>query len=584
MSVPCLSREDSGKLAALTTEASTLVRWPGIRVILGCSAAASIAVAVDTYFSAQEGYLAQPPNYEGIGYLQFARTAYLLLGHLHIRAALHELNSIAPLWTVLQTLQYFIVGDGTWQAFTVRFWPVALLLILVYWIVSARATRAMAMAAVAITALLPMVSASVRSSSWEFFSGRANYSENWGLDDLRPDFLAAVLILWSIASLAEHQRAPRRSAYMVSAAFAAAAVLAKPSTAPFNLAAWAMALGLMWFWHRNSATLRTTALAVGLLTILLIPWAIVGGGLVATISRDIEAAVTYQAAYSGGLNIPERLTYYLFQLPNQLGQVEVAVVIIGSLFLAIMMLRRRLERAEVMYAALIVSFYLVFALPANNVPNIGVWMSLSVWIFFLAGASRLLAAKWPVKVRRASPALLAGVSLYVLLAYSLGLVALANWPENERRSNAQLGTVTAELAQELGRHLSVGHCFTYAPGPGWPASLEFLMTDSNGASPHTTPIDVDPALTTSQYVRDSITCPAAVVYRDDITQVAKVFFCPPVRQPYLQALSDWVRSPLSGYTLARSWRLTDLPPAGPRTLGRYEGVSLTVDLYLRAGA
>ena len=109
MSVPCLSREDSGKLAALTTEASTLVRWPGIRVILGCSAAASIAVAVDTYFSAQEGYLAQPPNYEGIGYLQFARTAYLLLGHLHIRAALHELNSIAPLWTVLQTLQYFIV-------------------------------------------------------------------------------------------------------------------------------------------------------------------------------------------------------------------------------------------------------------------------------------------------------------------------------------------------------------------------------------------------------------------------------------------------------------------------------------------
>jgi hypothetical protein len=343
-----------------------------------------------------------------------------------------------------------------------------------------------------------------------------------------------------------------------------------------------MALGLMWFWRRNSATLGMTALAVGWLTLLLIPWAIFGGGLVATISRDIEAAVTYRTAYSGGLNIPERLTYYLFQLPNQLGQVEVAMVIIGAMFVAVMMLRRRLERAEVMYAAVIVFFYLVFALPANNVPNIGVWMSLSVWIFFLAGGSRLLAPRWPITVRRASPALLAGVGIYVLLAYSLGLVALANWPDNEQSANAQLRTVTTELAQELGGHLSVGQCFTYAPGPGWPASLEFLLTDSNGAGPQTTPIDVDPAVTTSQYVRASTACAAAVVYREDIKQVAKVFFCPPVRQPYLQALADWVRGPLSGYTLARTWRLADLPPAGPHTLGRYEGVSLTVDLYLRA--
>ena len=159
--------------------------------------------------------------------------------------------------------------------------------------------------------------------------------------------------------------------------------------------------------------------------------------------------------------------------------------------------------------------------------------------------------------------------------------ALAGWPLNEHRANAQLLTVTSELAHELSSHIGPGRCFTYAPGPGLPASLEVLSTNSDGASPLSTQIDVDPAWSTSQYVRAATTCPAAVVYREDITQVAKAFFCPPVRQPYLRALAEWVRGPLSGYHLQRSWRLDDLPPVSPHTLGRYEGVSLTVDLYLR---
>jgi len=576
------TRKDSGKLAALTTDASNVGRWPGFRVILGCSAVAAIAVAVDTYFSAQEGYLARAPDYEGIGYLRSARTVYLLLRHLHVRTALTELNSIAPLWTYLQTLQYFIIGDGTWQAFTVRFWPVALLLILVYWIVRARATREMAMAAVALTALLPMVSASVRSSSWEFLSGRADYFEDWGLDDLRPDFLAAVLILWSVASLAEHHRAPRRSAYLISAAFAAAAVLTKPSTAAFNLAAWAMVLGLLWIWGRDAATLRMTALAMTFLVVLLVPWAIVGGGLVAAITRLYGAAVTYGGAYSAGGTLPERLSYYLARLPTQLGQVEVGIVIIGSLLLTVMMLRRHLDRGELTYAALVGFFYVTFSIPANKDPNIGEWISLSVWIFFLAGASRYLSARWPVKVRRASPALLAAVGMYALLAYSLGLVALANWPANESNTNTQLRTVTTQLAQELGRHIGVNGCFTYVPGPGWPASIQYLLMDSNGKTPASTSIDVDPTTTSvDDYLLAARQCAAFIVYKEDIAQVAQVFFAPAVRQPYLRALAEWVRRPDSGYVLDRTWSLADLAPRGPHTLGGYQGVSLTVDFYLR---
>jgi len=511
--------------------------------------------------------------------MQFARTAYLLLRQLHLKAALEQLNSIAPLWTALQTLQYFLVGDGTWEAFTVRFWPVALLLILVFWIVGARAPRAIALTAVALTALLPMVSASVRSSSWEFFSGQANYADDWRLDDLRPDFLALVLILWSVAVLAENHRDPRRSAYLVSAAFAAAAVLTKPSTAPVALAAWALAIGVMWLWHRNT---RMTAEGVGLLVILLIPWALLGGGVAALIARLHEGSVQYSAAYFPKTNLVDSVTYYLVRLPSQLGQVETLFVIVGSLFLAVMLLRRHLDRSELMYAGFAVFFYVAFSIPSNKNPNIGEWFSLSVWIFFLAGGSRLVAARWPEKVRRASPGLLAAVYLYVLLAYSLGLIALANWPDNERRSNAQQLALTADVAQELGSHINVGDCFTYVPGPGWPASIEYLLLDSNGRAPFNNPIDVDPTVTTiDDYLATARYCRAILVYREDIAQVAQVYFTPPVRQPYLQALSDWVRGPSSGYVLDRSWRLTDLPPLTPHTLGRYEGVSLSVDLYLR---
>ena len=63
--------------------------------------------------------------------------------------------------------------------------------------------------------------------------------------------------------------------------------------------------------------------------------------------------------------------------------------------------------------------------------------------------------------------------------------------------------------------------------------------------------------------------------------MAQQFIAYPVRQPYLRAVAEWVRSPISGYTLDRSWQFTDLASNGPHTLGRYEGLTLTVDLYVR---
>ena len=544
---------------------------------------AAAALVADAWFSAQQGYLARPPDYDGVGYLAFAQAPYHLLLGLHLKTALHALNNVAPLWTAVLTVHYLVLGDGVWQAFAARFWPIALLLVLVYWIVRNRAPRTLAIAAVGITAVLPIVSAGVRSSSWEFFSGQANYNDNWGLDDLRPDFFAAVLVLWSVALLVEHNRSPRRSNYLISAAFAATAVLMKPSTGPVALVAWGAALAATWWWNRRMPGAgRMTALAVALLALLLAPWAVFAHGVANTAAYFYEAAVQYQGAYAMNLSLIDSATYYLVRIPTQLGQLEAWPVVLGSLFLAVALLRRRLGRAEWMYAGLAVLFYAIFTVSSAKNPHVGEWLSLALWIFFLAGASRFAAARWTASTARWSPRLLAVVSLYTLIVYALGAFALFSWPLNEQRANAQLLTVTAGLAQELGRHVTAGQCFSYAPGPGWPAAIELLLTNSNGASPQSTAIDVDPtATTTADYIFTASRCPAIVVYREDPSLVGQAFFCPPVRQPFLRALSAWVRSPGSGYGLDRTWHFNDLPPLGPHTLGHYQGVSLTVDLYLR---
>src|SRR5437868_5119329 len=141
-------------------------RWPSPWSVLASGIGASAVVAVDGYFSAQEGYLSRPAYYDGAGYMLFARSAYELLAGLHLHSAFDQLiRALTPGWTALLALQYFVFGPGLWQAFTARFWAVALLLLLVYWIVRRRSSRSLAVAATVLTALLPMISAAVRSSS-----------------------------------------------------------------------------------------------------------------------------------------------------------------------------------------------------------------------------------------------------------------------------------------------------------------------------------------------------------------------------------------------------------------------------------
>src|ERR1700682_3557920 len=94
----------------LSSRRSGLDRWPDLRAIVGCCLLAAPVVAIDGYFSAQEGYLSRPADYDGAGYMVFARTVYQLLHGFHLHSALVHLMTIAPGWTAALAFQYLVLG------------------------------------------------------------------------------------------------------------------------------------------------------------------------------------------------------------------------------------------------------------------------------------------------------------------------------------------------------------------------------------------------------------------------------------------------------------------------------------------
>ena len=558
--------------------------FPVVRAFAFCCLVAALAVTADGIVNSQIGSLARPPEFDGVSYMLSGQTAYRLIDSAHLRTAIHTLNgTIAPLWVAILALHYLVLGSGPWQSFAARLWPLGLLLGLVFWIVGRRAPRSLAVAAVVFTALLPLASAGVRAGSWELLSGQVNYNLDFGMDDLRPDFMASVLTLCAVATLAEQGPRPDRRLYLASAAFAALAVLVKASTSPVVLAVWALALAMTWFGRRReSSALRETAISVAALAILLGPWAILGHGAANVVDYVYHTEVTFGGVYATNESLIQKVTYFPALLPIQLGRIEAWIVIVGALLLTVALFKRALGWSEATYGMAAVAFYVVFSLSSSKNPQLGIWISTAVWIFFLAGGARLAAERWAPALRRVSPAVLGAVALYTLVVYGLAVAAVMSWPNNERMADAQQVGVTDSIALELTRHLASDQCFTYAPGPGWPASIEFAAMATRGSSPVSTATDIDVATTTVEdYVAAARRCDAFVVYEQDMGTVAQVFYAPPIYQPYLQAVADWVRTPGNGFTLDRKWVLTNMPPIAPHTLGRYHGLTLTVDLYLR---
>jgi hypothetical protein len=553
-----------------------------LRLAAGGVGAAALLVTVDIVFSEHAGTLAYPPGYDGVAYVLQAKGVYLQILHGQLlSAADFLLIGQSPLWETLMAGHWLVLGEGEWQTFTIRIWPIALWLCLVWTVLRRRAGIRPALIGTTAAALLPAISTGLRASGVETITGDVNFLGDWYLNDLRPDFFAAVLQLWAIAVIVESDR-PRKLSWIASGALEALAVYAKPSIFPLLILTWLVCVVLIFRRQRVSSRasgdwMRASTLA---LAVLLLPW-MSRGGIIRDLGYTFGEAVTYQAAYNPTHDLLSKLSYYAADLINHLGRVEGPLVLVGAAALCATALRQRLDADDVPYLLLAVMMYGALTIPGAKNPIAGLAISLPIFAFVCAGLARHWRKASPRYRTTIGPLAFAVVSVYVIGIISAGIWGFIRLPSSESEGPREARAITGQIVLALKQTTTSTGCFFYLPAFGYPATLQYYMMDADGRYPTTPPIEVDPASRVADYVRLANNCSAVLVLKEDLsTTEGTFFFAPPVRRPYLKGVATWVRNPSSGYALCESWSFSHLAPL-QHQLGSHDAPRLTAQLYVR---
>jgi hypothetical protein len=556
--------------------------WPTANEFIVCAVAAAVVVAIDIYLSGRLGLLSYPPHYDGVGWMVEAKRSFLSDGWARPDQLLtHVMPSRTPLWQLLMMLNWSVLGQGEWQAHAVRYWAVFLLLVMVVWLVRARVGPKLAWAAVAITALLPIVSVGLRSITWEFLTGRETFALEWYLDDLRPDFLSAVLLLWTVVPLVEHRRKPSGLTFAVSGTFAGLAILVKPSTSPLLLCALGLTLFYLAIVHRTDlAPLRHIVWILPPLTILLAPWVILGG-LDSTITFLKHTFGEFRTLYANPhATFASESTYYLRLGPYHMGRVETWATIacvLGVTGYAFAKKKDSLTQAA-FYLFLSFFLYVQVSLTPNKNYFLGLPYYLFFWVFFLVLVTSLGS---PVLKPTFTKATSIATSLYAAAILIGGVVALQKWPPENASAGPFNRAVTIEMADDLQTHVEPSGCFTYLPLYGWPDSLMYYAMNKRGEVP-TSPTEILDYPSPDRYIREQVaSCDAVFVLEEDVSETTDYFFSQKIWWPYLRATTRFVEDEDNGYRLAKVYRFSEDTPPTTYELGVSEGRGFGVLLYLR---
>jgi len=567
--------------------------WPTVKEVAAVLLLAALLTTVDIHFSQQLGLLAYPPPYDGITYMLGAKSTFYRLaqGGLHSNAWVDLLagNNKATLWQALMLFSFRSLGEGEWQAYSVRFWPTFLLLLLLLWVVRRRGGSRMGWVAVVFTAVLPTISVGLRSSAFEYFSGGVPIRFAWYVADPRPDLLFAVLLLWTVVPLVEHVHSPDRRTWLVSGAAAGLAVLTKPSTAPVLLLASGLVIAYVLVVNRRRFLATVFAGSWSLLPfgILVIPWAW-AGGVNWVLSYVSNTLTTYRVLYSNPQpTFLSEATYYWKSLPLHMGPVEGWALLGAGLVTISAFAWRKVEPRDhrlLAYVCLSLVLYgVVSSTPARNI-FLGLPYYLLLWLFSWAAVAALVKS-W--SNRHASrtwiPVLVS--SLYVSTVVFAGFYALHNWPTEKRQTEHGNLEVTRQISRDLRTILTDGDTFMWAPGPSYPNSLLYYMVDAQGRFPSDFRLDPVTGPPPAEFVRDDlIHCKAILVYDEDMEKVAQTLTWDvhPLARPYFRAIAEWVRRPDSPYRVARVYHLSNWTSPDTRfRVGHTNRRDLAVRLYVR---
>lgn len=568
--------------------------YSSIGELILAAALALVATVTEICFSTRMGLLTYPPYYDGISYVIDAKSVFYHLGQLGFDPAslqfLVRKNFVmAPLWELLIVISFLLLGEGEWQAYTVRFWAIFLLLVLVFYVMRKHCHNCgVRWLAVAFTTLLPTISVSLRASlmdsSLDLWNSstvsstlRPNAGLQWYLADLRPDLLFAVLLLWAIVPLIESAHTLDRRVWLVSGTFASLAVLVKASMSPALLLAWVITVTYVLSINRHQ--LRTTV-STGLwtflpLSVLVAPWAVMGG-----------ARVTFQYIWANAVG-PQRvfwsipnstlwseLSYYWACFPVHMGNLEGWAILAVGLALLLYSFRKKIARkGNRVIAYLVVSAALWILVSSTTAKNYfaGLPFYLMLWIFswiVIASFLNKTASRHKRMIAWLVPLILC---MYVSFNIVGGVYMFQNLPSAATLAGQENRQVTQVIARDLRTHLTNNDTFMWAPAYGFPAALEYYMVDGTGEYPRQISIQMEKS--PSQFVHESVSkCKAILAYEEDIGEVARFSWVPDTQQPYFRAIAQWVKQPSSGYIQTNTYHFIT------------EDGYLTLHLYLRSNS
>ncbi len=547
--------------------------WPTSREIALTVVLASIVTAIDIIISMQIGLLARPPYYDGIAYVMNAKSMFYQMNQfqfdlLHVDSFLFW---YAPLWQALMVLSFLLLGEGEWQAYSARFWPTLLLLLLVAWVVRRQGGGRVAWVAVIFTSMLPIVSVNLRTSN--YFSPSYSFL-GWYLGDQRPDFLFVMLLLWAVVPLIERVHRLDRLTWFLSGLFAGLALLAKSSELPLLGFVLGLTAAYVFLINRSqlAATIMKSLWSLVPFMAMLLLWALKGGLEWLNEYYYANLIGPGRALYSNpNATFLSEAIYYWKLFPDHIGQVESWTMLGIGLTLAAVTLwkgKRHTDSRIICYLGLSLAIYvLVSAIPNKNY-FIGIPYYLLLWLISWITLAPLL-KKWSARSRMKKWILVLVLCTYVGFNLVGGLYGLYNWPVWEQRAAEHNKHATQQIAADLRALLRNNDLFISAPAFGYPNALQYYMIDSKGKCPNTFNLYISKP--PDQVIRESISnCKAILVYEQDIDEVARFASVPAPARPYWQAIAEWVRDPQNSYELFKKYDFFF-----------YDAHRLTMNLYVK---
>ena len=534
--VPGLSVECSGtSQSAPVTDATSDERSGVIRpsqalrdpsrlppaAIFACFILAGALVALDLVISSHYGLLALPPMQDAVNYMAGAKMLYYIpepsiLGALsHNWALLH-----APLWVTLMSASFFVLGEGEWQSHLVRIWPLFLLFLLVFWFVRRRWHSAGAWFAVGIAATLPTALPALAACA-RGWTTEADFGTFY-LGDLRPDLLAAVLLVWAVVLILDNVERPRRVYFVCSGLALGLACLTKPSGMPAFIMVW----GLVWVYSVavNRRNLRRAAagytLSLSLAAAIIIPYLWLGG--YQHVRQYVwDALVTDRALWSRASSPLDELAFYWIWFDRHLGMGGWLLLITGLSVAAISLYRRvPVDRVTLSYLAIAAAWYLLVT--ANKTKNefLGLPFYLFLCLFSWAAIAEA-SHRWLSKK---------GVVLCVVTLALGTLISVAGAAPfivrnlHERLVSGRNREVLRQVALDLKGYLKPGETFTAGDWYYYTSTIvPYYAISEDGMIPYPDiwRANQNPE-TAAEFINDRVAkTKAALLWKQDMAEVSK---------------------------------------------------------------